>query len=185
MKPRWFKIFFSVAIVYHLIVIVILPNSDSILGRELGPYLAPYANVFGLNTSWRFFSPEPSPAIYYIYDADMDDGGTVEAADNFWKRRGFVTGRWPPDKPTGMLSQNVKRLAYHSRFTTVNSEKTEKFLGDLLCRFYPRAHTISVRGIVEEMPSIENFDSNRLNFERSAKEKDLTNFEFSCPKAVL
>ncbi len=176
------KTLLSFFVLFQLTVIVVLPNNDSILCRALAPIITPYANAFGFNTTWRFFSPEPSPAIYYIYDADMTEGGEPVAADTFWKNRGFVTGRWPPDHPAGMMSENVKRLVYYSRFVTVSAEKTETFLGNLLCRFYPKAHSISVRTVIEDIPNVESFNLDPNAFEKVKKERDVGSVEFNCQK---
>ena len=184
MSPDLIKKILSVFLVYHLLVIVVLPNCDSILGRKLSPWLTPYANTLGLNTSWRFFSPEPSPTIYYVYDADTAESPARAAADQFWQERGFITGRWPPEQPQGMLAENIRRLVYHSRFTTMNAERVEKFMGSLLCRFFPQAPTVSVRAVLQEIPSIEKSALGSESFSESARERTLETFEFSCVKGA-
>ncbi len=177
MKPLLYRCLLSGFIVFHLITILILPNSDSILSRQISPWLAPYANTFGLNTSWRFFSPEPSPAVYFIYDA-IDE----QKIKNFWHEREFVTGSWPPLTPKGMWTENIKRLVYHSRFTTSSQERTEVFFGSLLCRFYPEAGTISVRTIIKEIPSLEKAKFENLTAKESVKDQTINQTEFTCAK---
>jgi hypothetical protein len=180
---RWgIKGFLSLFILYQITVITVLPNNDSILCRALAPLLTPYANALGFNTTWKFFSPEPSPAIYYVYDVDMMEGGEPVAADTFWRNRGFITGRWPPDHPKNMLKENVRRLVYYSRFVTVTPESTEKFLGNLLCRFYPKAHSVSVRAVLEDIPNVENFNLEPAAFDKVVRERDLAALEFNCRK---
>lgn len=181
-KLKVLKVALSVFILYHLLTILILPNSDSILSRKLSFLVTPYANVVGINTTWRFFSPEPSPTIHFVYDADMAEGGEVEPENNFWRERGFVTGQWPPDHVDGMLTENVRRLVYHSRFTTLSRERVEKFMGSLLCRFYPKAQLVSVRAVVQEIPSIERSLINNEEFSKNTAERDIESFEFSCVK---
>lgn len=182
MTRTYLKVGLSFFIVYHLATILVLPNSDSIISRKISPVLAPYANALGLNTSWRFFSPEPSPTIFFVYDADMTDGGVMAPKDQFWRDRGFITGRWPPENPKGMIKENVKRLVYHSRFATMSRDRVEKFMGSLLCRFFPKAQTVSVRAVMREIPSIEKSVLTEEEFGQSSRERDMDNFEFSCAK---
>ena len=177
------KIAFSVFIVYHLLAIFILPNNTSILCRKLAFLVTPYANAVGLNTSWQFFSPEPSPTIHFVYDADTTESEEVPPKNSFWKERGFVTGQWPPDRPAGMWTDGIRRLVYHSRFTTMSRERAGRFLGAVLCRFYPGTPLISVRMVVSEIPSIERSAIDDQSFSQMAAERDLETFEFSCRKS--
>lgn len=178
----WIKIALSLFLLLHLSAILILPNPDSILARKWAPIILEYSNILGINTTWRFFSPEPSPAVYFVYDADSAQSDAPAEGDQFWQSRGFITGQWPPENVSSMLAENRQRLVYHSRFTTVSDERTAKFLGNLICRFYSQAYTVSVRAIFEEIPQIENQTLSRLKFDESKRERELSNTEFPCPE---
>src|SRR4051812_36520058 len=66
-KSNWLRSLISVLICFHLVVILVLPNSSSFLGRALEPWIVPYANLLGLNVTWNFFAPDPAHTMYINY----------------------------------------------------------------------------------------------------------------------
>src|SRR3954467_1869488 len=81
------KLVFSLFLLYHLAVIVIMPNPSSLLGRKYSRYLTDYANSLGLNTTWQFFSPGPAPVFYLEYTIEKPGGEEDETSYQIPERR--------------------------------------------------------------------------------------------------
>src|SRR5437867_2035354 len=73
MKINFFKIVLSCFIIFHIISVFVLPNPESIVYRNL-TLIPQYGNLFGLNTTWRFFSPNPLIRLleYDVFYRDKD-----------------------------------------------------------------------------------------------------------------
>ncbi|MCX7977885.1 MAG: hypothetical protein N2578_02655, partial [Bdellovibrionaceae bacterium] len=57
-------VLFSVWIVYHIVVISVIPNQSNFLNRYFEKAIVPYASQLGMNASWNFFSPDPAHTMY-------------------------------------------------------------------------------------------------------------------------
>ncbi len=66
------KVLLSFFILFQIAAVFILPNPEGILYRELAPVVVTFGNFFGLNTTWRFFSPNPAVRVleYDLYTRD-------------------------------------------------------------------------------------------------------------------
>lgn len=69
-KAKWLL---SLLILVHLLVVTILPNSQSYFQYAWQNAIWSYANVFNIGFTWQFFSPDPAAAIYYEYHAVRED----------------------------------------------------------------------------------------------------------------
>lgn len=160
----------SIYIVYHLTAIIILPNSESVLGRWLSPYLTVYANNLGLNASWRFYSPDPVPYLYFeyepMYEADVE--------------REFETLHWPPRNRDEFLHDNYLRLTCHSQSSSVTADLSKRFLVPWLCRRHPDAYAISVRPIWEEVPTIERAGIEQRDFAHMVETRSMAPEQYEC-----
>jgi hypothetical protein len=141
-KRRILKVLLSLFVVYHIAAVLLMPNPDSFLTQEIGFLFRGYASTLGLNTPWRFFSPEPSSHVYFEYDL-MPEGAEGGAH------------RWPPASRRGYLADNYMRLIYNSRFVTSSPERIEKFLIPWLCRLHPGTEEVSLRTLSEELVSLQ------------------------------
>ncbi|MCB0347301.1 MAG: hypothetical protein KDD37_00625 [Bdellovibrionales bacterium] len=63
----------SVVILFHLLVVIIIPNQQSYFQYAWRSVLMPYAGTLNIAFAWQFFSPDPAAAIYYDYSAIADD----------------------------------------------------------------------------------------------------------------
>lgn len=140
--------------IYHICAIVLMPNPSSLLSREFAGYFTPYTNLFGLNTTWQFYSPEPASYLYYSYEVQVPEGEPL-------------AGRWPlakADVPS-MLQENYNRFMYNSRYVTSTPERVEKFFVPFLCKKVPGAVSVSISGSVEQLPDLEKarLDSEAIN----------------------
>jgi hypothetical protein len=136
----------SVFIVYQLIVIIVLPNPSSILAHQVSSYLTPYANMFSMNTTWQFFSPNPGVVRYLEYAITYQD------------KKGEVVSevyQWPPRHRDLIWVENYQRRNYHGLRSTMAPEKLEKYLFPFLCRLHPKAETISLKASYNSVPSLE------------------------------
>ncbi|HTL12160.1 MAG TPA: hypothetical protein VL588_06715, partial [Bdellovibrionota bacterium] len=58
----------SLILVFHLLVVALVPNQHLYVHRASAGILLPYANLLGINTAWRYFAPDPAPPVYYEFD---------------------------------------------------------------------------------------------------------------------
>ena len=199
MSPRTvFHGLLSVYVVYHVLAVLILPNPHSIVGNRLAGFFTPYANTLGLNTTWKFFAPNPTPNIFYEYEVISWDwfygGGDFEGEGEFEDEGGFEdeveldfefgkSHRWPPDPALErrFLADNYNRLVYHSRFVNVSEERMGRFFIPWLCRKHPYAVGISVITVTELVPSIDRSRLDRGNFEDLTRVLRSPALRFDCP----
>lgn len=144
MKQRlnqFIRIAFSLFIVFHLIVIVVLSNGGSYYGRALSPYLTSYANVIGLNSSWNFFSPDPANSMYLRVSLLNGDDYHEEF--------------YPPGKEKFEWSGNQRRFLYFVRYMLVDPSRIESFLIPWFCKTHPGTERISVDFVIQPIPSLD------------------------------
>ncbi len=149
---RLLKAGLSIFIVYHLLTVLILPMGSGLIIRELGRYFIGYANHAGINTTWQFFSPGPSPVFYleytYTYPAlnSGDDDAMSDESESF-----FI-----PEKRNGAVISDyyIRRLA-SLQYLAINQSRTEQFLVPWLCAKDKRAESITVRQIFGELHNVE------------------------------
>ncbi len=155
----------TVAICFHLLVIALYPNDSSQLQRDLRPVILPYANLFGLNSKWQFFAPEPEIATYFEYQIDWKDKPPDVGGDELY--------HYPPDK-NGFFDLAYLRESAARSFIATNP----KFMPDLfihwICRKNQGATGVSVRAVYVTVPSLQNvlagqklFDPANLQFQEA------------------
>ncbi len=154
MKPKdggsriktWLSLIISLWIIYHLVVILIMPNSTSFLLRQLGSPFLSYANVLGLNTSWNFFSPDPAHVMYFQYSVTRKDQSSEEESEVLYI---------PPEKNKGPFGNTKRRLMYSMRYMVLDQRRVDALLGPWLCRRHPEAFHIHVEHKIESIPPID------------------------------
>lgn len=168
------KILLSGYVLYHLAAMMVLPNAGSILERRYGFLFYPYANTILLNTSWQFFSPNPSSSRYLQYELVIDSA----EAD-------YKTYFWPPESSDGLFFENYNRRVYHSLLTTFTPDLTQRFLIDYLCRKHAQAQSIVLYQMNRVLPSIERAEVDQLSgFEPMRSEVETPSFEYDCERGV-
>lgn len=147
-KPA--KLLISLWLVYHLFIVALFPNTQSLLSRKLDKYLLPYANMFNMNTPWQFFSPFPGPKMYLEYEVSqtqMSDSGTTEVESKKYY--------WPPLERGSHDWDNFRRRIYSSRFLAMDERRLKDAFVPWICRLHPEAMMASVEIVMAPVPNIE------------------------------
>jgi hypothetical protein len=142
------KALFSVWIVFHLLVMVIMPNGVSYPGRLLGAVIYPYAAVIGLNVSWNFFSPDPAHTMYLKFTLfEEDELGQPQADPR--------TISMPEERDRGVWDLGRRRDLYAMRYFMLDPRRLEAVVGPWLCRHYAPVSVIRIEHIVDSIPSLD------------------------------
>ena len=152
------RILFTLFLGFHVFAILVMPNSNSILGRKLGPFIAPYANMVGMYASWEFFSPDPTQPFYFNYAIYFENDEGEELNDP-------IEGSFPEWKTERTLSPNKMRLKYALRFFSFTNEGIVNAFISYLCRQNPSATRIKVRSVFEVVPSLDKAQIQSWNLE--------------------
>ena len=170
------KLLLSAFIIYHTACVVILPNGSSLIGRRLSRYFLSYANIFGFNTVWQFFSPAPAATSYleYSFDFSIDDEGLSDDSRH-------AIRSYPPRRPAGQPWDDFfTRRLYAMRFFMVVPGALEQNFIPFLCRQEKTATGVSIHQTFERVPSIEKAMGD--SFSEIAEREDLPSQHFSCPQ---
>ena len=204
------KFFLSVFIILHVTTMVVVSNPGSILSRSLPHFMISYASTLGLNTTWRFFSPNPAGERYIEYevhfnneefndddiggdhsDSEGDGGGSDSDGGNGSNSDGHRSNdddmeiheyHWPPRSSEGMLRVNINRSFSHSVAATLSEETIKYIFIPWVCRKHPKAHSISVLVQTKTLPSIEAAQIKNKKIEHLAKVHDFPLKEYTCPE---
>ncbi|MCM2282922.1 MAG: hypothetical protein NDI61_13865 [Bdellovibrionaceae bacterium] len=158
-------------VIYHLLVIVLLPNGSSLEARSIAGALVPYANTLSMNNAWVFFSPGPSPNVYLEYELENEE---MESLDD--EPRVF-----PPPKSDRWFSDAYFRSLYVLRYFALDPVKLERFLAPWLCRQHPEAAAIVMRTVFEPVPGIEKAWSGE-SFQEMQERVDMQRHRVSCER---
>jgi len=170
LTPNWLKIILSLFIVYHLTVILVLPNGGSYLGRWFGSGLTAYGNLLGLNTSWNFFSPDPAHTMFLKYTVWFDEAGNKEPV------HGFI----PPEKEQIVLDSSKRRFLYAMRFLILDTTRMKVLLAPWICRQHPGSQLVKIEHLLESIPNLERA---QLGEERSDDPSSLMELSYQCNEA--
>lgn len=143
-KRFWIRILLSGFLCYHLIVIAVLANGASYLGRSLDSWISPYGNFFGFNVAWNFFAPDPAHTMYIEYFVHFED-----------ESRDPVEGYIPPEKEKIVIDSSKRRFLYAMRFMIIDEKRLKVILGPYLCRQYPGASSVHIKNILEPIPNLD------------------------------
>lgn len=173
-KPAlWLRIVLSVFIVYHLIVISVLANGSSFLGRRLDPWISFYGNLLGLNVAWNFFAPDPAHTMFIHYTVRFDGKEGEEPRDS-------VEGYIPPEKEKIVIDTSKRRFLYAMRFLVFDERRMKILLGPFLCRQHPGAHAVHLENILEPIPSL---DVSQLENQREKQQSIFMEYTHYCNEA--
>ncbi|MFN7454664.1 MAG: hypothetical protein ACK5RO_08385 [Pseudobdellovibrionaceae bacterium] len=149
MFQRTSKLLLSLFLIYHVITMVVLANGSSYLGRSLGPWLTPYANSLGLNTTWNFFSPDPAHTMYLRVVVRFLDAFGVEQKES-------IEFYVPPGKEKISLDSGERRFLYTMRFMLLDPRRLETVIAPYFCREFPEASEIFIEHILEKIPNLDS-----------------------------
>lgn len=177
-KRLFIKAALSLFIAYHVLCVSLLPNSDSIIGRKIGGFLTPYANLFIFNRTWQFFSPGPMPRFDLEYEVVTPESEMDVVRDTHVF----------PAKPDGFtLGDYYLRSLAGMRFLGVKEENFERFFIPWLCRQHPGATALDVRSVLEQIPPMESLlgDEETMGFADFAKRQDLPRRRYECQRISM
>ena len=142
---NWIKVLLSILICFHLLAILVLPNPNSILSREL-PWLTEYGNLLFINTTWRFFSPNPliRTVEYRTYRFDEDDN-VVSSTEKSFPSADYAWGE----------RETYNRTLNFAMIASSRAEWAQQLLGPVLCRQNPQADEITVTQIRRDFYALE------------------------------
>lgn len=167
---------FTLFLLYHILVILVMPNSSSIIGRKIGGYLASYANTVGMNATWEFFSPDPPQPFYFDYSVYFE---SIEGEE----LQPTITGFFPEWRTERTLHPNKIRLKNAVRFFALTRTSVEKSFIGYLCRQYPKANRVKVRQVIEAVPNIEQ--AKLRNWSYNENRMEAFPIEASCTEAQI
>lgn len=136
------KILLSVWIIFHVIVVVLFPNSLSYLNRVIGPLSLPYTNLFGLHSAWSFYAPDPETARYLEYTLTYQD-----------PTRDRLTQSWPPPR-TKFFDTLHNRYHTSMSFFVMKSEWVKDLFIPWICRTHPGAAFVTANYVLIKVPTL-------------------------------
>ena len=142
----WVKAVVSLALVFHLFAVFVFPNPESLLSRQASWILFPYGNFLGLNTTWRFFSPNPIINLLEFEAYGYNDEGDVD----FEK-----VGRLPDSMDMVYSRESYNRLMNFAMLASSREKHFKGILKHYFCGQYPEADEIAFFHVEYVLPSIE------------------------------
>lgn len=176
MKPQFNKVlkcFLSLWILYHLAVILILPNGGSYLGRRFENWLTPYANIFGINNTWNLFSPDPAHPMYFRYRVFFRNEWLEDLEPP-------IEGFFPHDRDQRAPSLSEQRELYAMRFLIIDPRRVETILGPWLCRQYPGASAVKLEHIINSLPPLDRAAQGSEDLSDMKEKIEFVNRDFNC-----
>lgn len=166
------KVVLSVFIIYHLIVMVMMPFGSSVLQRRYSDYFLKYANTIFLNQVWTFFSPDPATIFFIQYTVYFSD--TKKEPETFYI----------PDNRE-KFGSNVYQQRNHTmtRLFLVDPIRIESTLGPWACAQHPGAESITVEAVTRPIPNLESVSVSGETVSKSKDEIKLTRYDYNCTGA--
>ncbi|MFP5519741.1 MAG: hypothetical protein ACLGGX_07550 [Bdellovibrionia bacterium] len=168
------KVILSLAIVYHLLVMILMPNLASFPGRRFQAWIAPYGNIIGLNASWNFFSPDPAHTMYLKYLVFFEDeqGNEVKEPEEY---------TIPPQKAEPVRDIREKRYLYAMRFMILDPNRLKNIMGPWLCKQHSGASSISMEHVIETVPPLEEaMTFEKMTLKELSREIQYVNLSVNC-----
>lgn len=148
------KILLNAFIAFHLLVLLSVPNRLSYLNQLFKGVLAPYANTLAINSEWRFFSPDPGPAVYFEIEATSSS-----SSDEIKNQpRSFYFPPFEDPYPYPLRPRYNRRISA-SRLIGQYPDFVQAVLTPYLCRTYPEFHNFSISLLTINPVSMEEVQS--------------------------
>lgn len=137
-----FKAIVHFWILFHVTLILIMPNSGSFIGRYYEKWILPYTNTIGLNSAWSFFSPDPSLIFTMKYRfLFLNEMGE--------ELKPSIDGQYPRFSSGNFINPIRMRELYTFRFFNLIESYRESYLFPWLCRQNPEATHVEIQALVE------------------------------------
>jgi hypothetical protein len=173
-KTLILKVVLSIWLVYHLIVIVVMPNSVSYLGRHYESWLSTYANNLNLNTPWNFFSPDPAQTMYFKYTIYFRNELLEDLKEP-------VEGYFPKEKDKGAYGAAERRELYAMRYMIIDPKRVDKFLGPWLCKKFEGASSVKLEHVIDNIPPLDRavYD-HKIDVKNMSEQVEVINRDYDC-----
>ena len=136
----------SIWLLLHLLVVGLAPNPDSIVFRKAESLITSYGNFLGVNTTWRFFSPNPLiQTIFYEAVAYSEDGDVTFHLEK----------RFPEPGVEVSSRESLNRMMSSAMMTSGRIDLIDPILKPFLCARHPKADQIFVYAVQYKLPSID------------------------------
>lgn len=142
-KARIYAGLLSAFLLFHLAVIIIVPNKQTYISGRFASVFMPYANLFEFSSGWSFFAPEPGPPPIYLEWALLDKNGEE-----------IGQGRWPEVKDPYFFRDRQNRRIAATRFMASDDTHAEKMMVPVLCASDPRVHSVRLWKLVVGLPTL-------------------------------
>lgn len=132
MNTKLKKIMISFAVIFHLLIVLSVPNLSSYFNYKFSSVVYTYVNILHVNFGWAFFSPDPSPAMFFAYEGFKNNDLVLQ-------------GEFPDIEPKNWFWPNHSRNSSMRNLFVRNSESVGKVLGKYLCTQHQDVDVIEFR----------------------------------------
>lgn len=163
----------SLWIIFHVFLILVLPNSSSYLGRILPWWAVSYGNSLSLHSNWNFFSPDPAHSMYFHYKVFFQDQNQTDLQEP-------VEGYLPSYKIDREMSLRHRRELYEMRFMVLKTQRIQKFIAPWLCKKYPGATLLQVEHEIETIAPLDVAAFEKASLQELSHKIEFVNYSFDC-----
>ena len=168
------KISLTLVFVYFVSMMIVLGNGSSFLGRSLGKFYTPVANLVGLNTTWNFFSPDPAHIMYLRYVVHFEDEYSNPTKESF-------ISLFPPEETNTDFRVHVRRMSYAMRFYSASVDHLKNYFIPWICKQHPGATRVQTEILYSRIPSLEVAATlSDTNYDDLVKHEEINQNVFSC-----
>jgi hypothetical protein len=171
---RILKIVLSLWALYQIVVMLVMPNLGSYLGRGLEPAISTYASSLGFNAGWNFFSPDPAHVMYLHYIIHFQGSDLENGKDS-------IEGYFPPEKNKSIKAITRQRELYIMRFMMIDPRRLRSLFGPWLCRQHPGASYVEMDHVIETIAPLQQVVTLRdSSVESLSREVDFIKDNYRC-----
>ena len=155
----------SIWAVFHVLAVLITPNRETYLGKQVASVMVPYADFLELAANWNFFAPQPGPPLRLEFETVDREGSQL------------LHGFWPElDSPW--------RQTTLSHFVMKDQNGGERLIGNFLCARNPGSHAVRVWRNTYGIPTIEEVASAQRKIGDESRVVRQFIGEWTCSKKV-
>ncbi|MCC7441916.1 MAG: hypothetical protein IT285_09795 [Bdellovibrionales bacterium] len=142
-------------LVFHLLVMALVPNQQLYVPQEIAVPMIAYANILGMNVAWKFFAPDPAPPIYYEFEVTLPP------------RPGEKEPRRERMHLPALRNDEFWRQNYNRRVALKNTVLqhpkliSQVVVPRMVCTRFPEARDVAVTRIGVRFPSLKEIREGR------------------------
>lgn len=184
-RRRLAQALLSPAIAILLVLVVVMPNSNSVIGRMVPHFFQKLSHTLVISYPWTFFSPDPSAVVYWEYSVEINES-KFKGTDEDLVDIEMKTFRWPPKNPRTMYRVPYNRKIYHSRMSSLNEAQFRRFFIPHLCKLHPEADALFIKAVVKGHPDMEA-PMTQADVDAASKKilENYPNLRFGCKETLV